>query len=166
MLGTAVSGVLRTCCAIFFVVVTALMASIEPRTAVLAIVCGVVAIVCLFISPVRFAGFRISRPIVAVVAWLTIFAALTPFSERRYTAAELAREAEPLIRQLDEYRAAEGSYPKNLASAGIVPPSFRGLKVDYVVDEAGEVSIQLGDYMQDGYTANWSSKRREWYFDS
>lgn len=89
-----------------------------------------------------------------------------------YSRAEQAR-VERLHAQfapaLERYRQVHGTYPPTLEAAGIATPQTRYGPLEYtpsMKDGAAAYTLGYGDYIRNGFTAFYDSRRGRWDLDS
>ena len=94
-------------------------------------------------SPQRSPG--ISTVVRAVAALVLVgvvsYAAMAAFGPRRISFDDVVSEMNPLVRQLKDYRAAQGAFPADLKVAGITPPRAANGEFSYELRADGHCSL-------------------------
>ena len=100
-----------------------------------------------------------------ILAPLSSLMAILAACARSPSVAELKNGAEPLIKAIEESKAANGHYPKSLMEAGVVSPStpfgewrYHPIDGDNFGKEEDMFEIALGNYGEDGFVQTYDSE--------
>ena len=99
-----------------------------------------------------------------IIAMLTLLlVSCGPPSQSEFQ--RLEAQGDPVVQQIEQYKVDNGSYPSDLAQAGITLPEAGYGGWQYSVYDGGDrFSLSIGDYGKHSFTLFWDGD--SWYRDT